>query len=53
MRTEASKIVETLNSPVFSRVIFEKSEMFYRSSDRVMGVVSPSAEEILSNSLGS
>ena len=51
MRTQASKIVETPHSPVFSRLIFEKSEML--SFGSLMGVVSPSAEVILSNSLGS
>ena len=50
--TEASHTVETLNSPVFSRVIFEKSEMLSYFGSWI-GVVSPSPEVIFSNSLGS
>ena len=50
VRTQASNIVETPHSPVFSLVTFEKSEML--SFGSLMGVVSPSAEVILSRTCG-
>ena len=50
--TEDSNIVRTPNSPVFSCVFFEKSEIPLRSGSS-MSIVSVSTEVILSNSLGS
>ena len=50
--TDDSNVVETPHSPVFLRVIFEKSEMLSLFGS-LIGVVSPPAAVILSNSLGS
>ena len=49
--TEVSNTVGTPNSPVFSRVVFKKSEMLSWSGS-LMGVVSPSTEVVLSSGIG-
>ena len=50
--TEVWNTVGTPNSPVFSRVVFKKSEMLSWSGS-LMGVVPPSTEVVLSGCLGS
>ena len=52
MKRAKSKTVGTPNSPMFSRVVFEKSKMLSWFGS-LMGVVSPSTEVVMSNSLGS